>query len=357
MLFETLESRQLLTYFPGEIPTLDAAYVGPYLPTQTSQASTAGTFLTAPSAAPKASIGVNYLTQNAPLYGVSAVDFQKSIITNSYESNGITHVYLQQTFYGLPIADANASVHIAANGQIISAHANYVRNVVHPGSPTTPPLFLSASGAVGYYADAMNTEILQPLTVQMGAPGVQQETIITAPDLSNRPINAKLQFVPRPDGSLTLGWKLNVITPDGKHWWDLTIGASPNAELGKIIQLTDWVANASYQVFERPTQDPLFGPRTIAVDPHDANGGSPFGWHDANGIAGPEFLDTRGNNVSAQDDLDGNNSGHPSSQRHAQLYRPARAALRPGNLPGCLDHQCLLLGKPGARCHVRPRIR
>jgi extracellular elastinolytic metalloproteinase len=32
---------------------------------------------------------------------------------------------------------------------------------------------------------------------------------------------------------------------------------------------------------------------------------SPFGWHDTNGIAGPEFTDTRGNNVQAQTDPTG----------------------------------------------------
>ena len=33
---------------------------------------------------------------------------------------------------------------------------------------------------------------------------------------------------------------------------------------------------------------------------------SPFGWHDTNGVAGAEFTDTRGNNVNAQEDQNGN---------------------------------------------------
>jgi len=42
------------------------------------------------------------------------------------------------------------------------------------------------------------------------------------------------------------------------------------------------------------------------VDPANATA-SPFGWHDTNGSAGAEFTITRGNNVWAQDDSNGNN--------------------------------------------------
>ena len=42
------------------------------------------------------------------------------------------------------------------------------------------------------------------------------------------------------------------------------------------------------------------------TDPENINA-SPFGWHDTNGMAGAEFTTTRGNNVWAQEDADGNN--------------------------------------------------
>jgi extracellular elastinolytic metalloproteinase len=40
---------------------------------------------------------------------------------------------------------------------------------------------------------------------------------------------------------------------------------------------------------------------------------SPFGWHDTNGVAGPEFTITRGNNVHAYADRDNNNVADPGS--------------------------------------------
>ena len=55
-----------------------------------------------------------------------------------------------------------------------------------------------------------------------------------------------------------------------------------------------------------PANDPDGG-RTVVVDPADSIG-SPFGWHDTDGVAGAEFTIPRGNNVHAYLDRDANNS-------------------------------------------------
>src|SRR5690606_35377248 len=61
-----------------------------------------------------------------------------------------------------------------------------------------------------------------------------------------------------------------------------------------------------------PKESPNDGPRTLVVDPaHPV--ASPFGWHDTNGAAGPEFTITRGNNVHAYTDVDANNVPDPGS--------------------------------------------
>ena len=150
----------------------------------------------------------------------------------------------------------------------------------------------------------------QPVTLESQTPGLQQKAVFSAPDLSDEPIKVELQWAMRPNGDLTLGWRFNVQALDNNHWWDLTVSAQSSEDLGKVINLVDWTWNlASYEVFARPVQDPFFGNRSIVVDPHDAIAASPFGWHDANGVDGPEFLDTRGNNISAQEDLDGDDTG------------------------------------------------
>jgi len=66
------------------------------------------------------------------------------------------------------------------------------------------------------------------------------------------------------------------------------------------------VGGGSYNVYPLGIESPNHGNRTIVNDPAVANG-SPFGWHDTNGASGAEFTITRGNNVWAQDDINGNN--------------------------------------------------
>jgi cysteine-rich repeat protein len=99
-----------------------------------------------------------------------------------------------------------------------------------------------------------------------------------------------------------LAWNLFVRMPDRQHWWNLDV----DALTGAILAQTDWILNDSYRVFALPLEDPDGGPRSDEVDPADAIA-SPFAWHDTNGAAGAETSDSSGNNVTAQEDANGNN--------------------------------------------------
>ena len=76
-----------------------------------------------------------------------------------------------------------------------------------------------------------------------------------------------------------------------------------------MLELRDWIKHDSYNVFDLPLVNPDEGERTLVVDRADTAGGSPFGWHDTDGLPGAETNNTSGNNVFAQDDIDGNNFG------------------------------------------------
>lgn len=68
------------------------------------------------------------------------------------------------------------------------------------------------------------------------------------------------------------------------------------------------LSGSSYRVFPEPMRSPYDGARTLESEPWMSNpNASPFGWHDTDGSPGPEFTITRGNNVWAQEDRDGNN--------------------------------------------------
>lgn len=68
-----------------------------------------------------------------------------------------------------------------------------------------------------------------------------------------------------------------------------------------------------YEVFPQPLTSPDDGPRSIQVMPDDPIA-SPFGWHDVDGVLGPEFNITRGNNVHVYGDRDANNMPDPGSE-------------------------------------------
>ena len=95
---------------------------------------------------------------------------------------------------------------------------------------------------------------------------------------------------------------------------------------------------SSYNAIAFPTESFNDADRTIVTNPADRPG-SPFGWHDTDGVAGPEFTTTQGNNAHAYMDQDDNNQPDFNSSpdggatltfdfpidrnEHAQNYRAA----------------------------------
>ena len=73
-----------------------------------------------------------------------------------------------------------------------------------------------------------------------------------------------------------------------------------------------------YRVYPLLTESPNHGNSELITGLEDSLA-SPFGWHDIDGVAGPEFTITRGNNVLAQEDLDGNNGSGYSPDGGASL--------------------------------------
>jgi hypothetical protein len=69
---------------------------------------------------------------------------------------------------------------------------------------------------------------------------------------------------------------------------------------------------AAYNVFPLPFESPSDGDRELVTNVADP-AASPFGWHDTDGAAGPEFTTTRGNNVHAYADRNADNIADPGT--------------------------------------------
>ena len=129
------------------------------------------------------------------------------------------------------------------------------------------------------------------------------ETLPTS-GVSLDPIPTQLRYVPRPDGSVDLAWGMIIRTPDGRHWYDVSV----SAENGELLYASDWVNHATYNVFPLPAESPDHGMQTLVINPADEVA-SPLGWHDTDVRTGiGSSTHTRGNNVFAQEDVDGDDS-------------------------------------------------
>jgi hypothetical protein len=309
MFFESLEARQMLVA-PGDIGTIWETWEENYYPPQEYKAGVPFP-LTSPSSSQPIDIAINYLKSKATDFGATPADFNHYILTNQYTDahNGVTHIYLQQKFNGLPVADAHASVHITSRGEVLSAGANFVRNLANNNPPVPVQPAVTALNALATVGIKMNRYVYDVADVQVIG-GQSQKVIFSGPDisaLSNDPITAELHYVPKPDGiGVEVAWKITAQYTDGSHWFEASVGAQANQRVNQVIRLSDYVDSASYHVYPRPVQDPLDGFQQVVINPQDPVA-SPYGWHDYNGIPGPDTFETRGNNVSAQEDTNGDN--------------------------------------------------
>ncbi len=262
-------------------------------------------------------------------------------LTDYYTSkkSGVEHAYLRQTYLGLEVIGTESSVHILPDGKVLSVSNKFVSSIMKRADKAAAAPKIDAVQAVRSTAQQLGYNITKELrTVSMGKTADRKSIISDGGfSLSNIPI--RLMYYLKEDGTLELIWDLSIESINKTEWYNVRI----SAETGKIIDKINWVSSCnfgldhqhellphiehntiqsdlhstnfnpltilgSYNVFAMPLESPYYGDRTLlnADDIVDLNA-SPFGWHDTDGISGPEYQTTRGNNVNAYED--GNNPG------------------------------------------------
>jgi len=239
--------------------------------------SNATGFLTAPRSGDAEQVAVDFVVDHLDLLGLAVEDLDDYEVTDRVPSaqTGVTHLYLRQRHAGLPVYNGQLHVNVGADGRILSVNNLFVPNL----------------------ADALNTT----------EPSIAPEAAVAALakhlggyDLAGKPTSEpQLMILPVRPGEARLVWNFNVDL--GNAWYDVTVDAVD----GRLWTRFDWVADATYRVYQRPVEAPTFvaplppaDGRVDVVDPHDTTA-SPFGWHDTNGVAGADTTLTSGNNVNA----------------------------------------------------------
>ncbi|HEX8427175.1 T9SS-dependent M36 family metallopeptidase, partial [Hymenobacter sp.] len=274
-------------------------------------------------------------SQHAKL-GLSEADVADPAVTSSYTDAGadVTHVYLRQRHQGIEVYGAEADMHLDRNQKVLSMHSGFVANVATAARSAATVPTLSALQAVAAAARVLNLPAPGSLTITK--PGTPAEGLtFSEGGISLDPIPVKLMYQARPSGELVLVWDVTIAPKVGDHYWNVRV----NASTGQLVDKTDYTISEpvdfmeltqrslataawpqqqpngaaatpnSYNVFPLTVESPNHGSRQLVVNPADRTY-SPFGWHDTNGVAGPEFTITRGNNVHAYEDRAARN-GNP----------------------------------------------
>ncbi|WAC00795.1 M36 family metallopeptidase [Lacinutrix neustonica] len=273
----------------------------------------------------------NWLNQNKDSYRLSENDLSSLLVSDAYFSKKtkINHVYINQAYQGIKIHNAVSSVAMRDNAVFYYDNA-LLSNIASKINTTTP--VIDAQSAINSVVTAYNLGPVSNLEVLKSSEG---SYLFSKGGVSRVDIPVQLVFQPLENGSIKLAWDLSINTLDNKNWYSVRVDAST----GAIIDTNNWILSCNfgdgnhkkhtshkikestginlfksessymvdgsqYSVYPIPFENPNDGPLTLVSEPANLIA-SPLGWHDTNGAAGAEFTITRGNNVYAQEDANG----------------------------------------------------
>lgn len=285
----------------------------------------------------------NYLDNNRQKLGLTQADISNWAIESTADSKttGITNCYVKQNHQGIAVFNSTSNFWIK-NDEVINADVQFINNLNSKINSTTPTL--NAIQALNYAHESLNE--LKPIHEIIG--NQDDKILISNGNLSDDPATAKLVFSSN-GTTVKLAWDLTYYTQDFKHLWSIRIDATN----GDLLEKQDWVISCnfgksctnhehsfpfvkkeslfktensnmlqvqagSYRVIPYNYESPNHSSFQLISNPSDATA-SPYGWHDTNGSNGAEYTITRGNNVLAQEDQNGNNGNGASPDGGASL--------------------------------------
>ena len=280
---------------------------------------------------------LGFLREHPAKFGLSAADVADLHVTDEYVTrhNGVTHVWVQQQYAGIPVFNALFGLHVLPNKEVATVGHRFVTDLQAHVNTTAPSL--SAYKALEM---AMNDLGFTGFSVPTLRQKINERNFVFAGGaVSRADIPVSACYAIGKDGSARLAWTMIIEQANTSDVWNLRVDAQTGRVLDKINQTvyckTDHtvvndhceetalaalspaeqpfahangpLASEQYRVFPLPLESPDQGPRQLVVNPASPTA-SPFGWLDTNGQAGAEYTYTRGNNVYAYNDADNDNA-------------------------------------------------
>ena len=271
--------------------------------------------------------------------GVAEADIAQLRVADAYTDagTGVRHTWLRQQWSGLDVFNTEVAVHQRADGSIIHLGHSLANGLAKFATNPSP----------AFDAREAMTRVLLKDGLSFPAPRVvSTDEAAHVTRFDGTPFHgdeafAQLMWMRWNDG-VRLVWNVNYHHPDGQHWWNVRI----DAQSGEELERNDWTSQCAfdglgdavvthphehgeapmpaapndYNVYPAPVESPSHGARAIRNAPWaNAPVASPYGWHDTDGAAGAEHTITRGNNVWAMEDVNGNNGTGASPDGGATL--------------------------------------
>lgn len=274
-----------------------------------------------------ASSWLHHVQQNPSTFGLQPKQVQHLRVSDAYHSTeGFLYLYLQQQYAGIDIDQALLNLVVNAEGQV--AHLTHRFVDLDNLKVSSVPL-VTAKSAVERTALELRLPLgtLQPTLQPRSLPHLEA---FTSPGFTVEPIETRLLYFL--DGAkLILVREVKLLQADHQHYWRVFVDATS----GAIIKKQDQILNCSfdgevhqhhttelinlpinnspppfsmesYLVYPLYTESPLQGQQKTVINPADPLA-SPYGWHDVDGLPGADYTDTRGNNVTVQEDRNASN--------------------------------------------------
>ncbi len=293
-------------------------------------------------------IAKNHLNANAVKYKLSEKDLSEMAVSSAYLSptTGWYHVYFNQSYQSIEVYNGILNT-VLKNGQVQNVTSTFIENLSAKAKINPLKISISPQKAIQNSAQSLNLNSgsLTEISRQQLTNGLTTKISFKDANLSNEKITAKLYWfayespetektVPK----LALTWNVRIATKDGKYVWNTHV----DALTGNILQKKDDILHCnfgtpehsksphiypenstktlakndatvvtanSYKVFDYPIESPNHGSHSIVTNPYtrftpaNTGPGATNGWHSDGST---DYVTTRGNNVYAQEDTNGN---------------------------------------------------
>ena len=278
-----------------------------------------------------------YLKSHGKEFPLTSQDFLGLKVADIYTDDiNITHVWLQQTANNIPLYNGLIGIHLNQEGKVVYAVGDVISDL--QSKVNTSISVLNMEKSVQIAAKLMTGKEWNKFKPH--SPTVEGENtfISLSEGLTDEPIPVRAQYFVRDDKKVILGWEVTIESLNHSNSWTFQLDAQTGELIRKFDNVvhcsfskkysnidaltinpvsdgtasgsnnrnnantentqTTTIESSSYNVFPYFVESPNYGVRQIINSPDNALA-SPYGWHDTNGVDGPESTLTIGNNVDA----------------------------------------------------------